>query len=66
MTADEKRVVLWTLTSEIDAFAKELVARGGPRRDSYGNAQLDVVAAHLRLLESARGAVERMKADAVA
>lgn len=62
-TPDEKRVVLWTLTSEIDAFAKELVARGGPRRDSYGNAQFDVVAAHLRLLESARVSVERIRVE---
>lgn len=62
MTTDEKRVVLWCLTSEIDAFSKELTARGGPRRDHYGNPQFDVIAAHLRLLESARIEVERIKA----
>lgn len=45
MTTDEKRVVLWTLTSEIDAFNKELTARGGPRRDHYGNPQFDVALA---------------------
>ena len=63
MTTDEKRVILWALTSEIDAFSKELTARGGARRDHYGNPQFDAVAAHLRLLESARGAVERMKPE---
>lgn len=62
MTTDEKRVTLWCLTSEIDAFSKELTARGGPRRDHYGNPQFDVIAAHLRLLESARIEVERIKA----
>ena len=62
MTTDEKRIMLWCLTSEIDAFSKELTARGGPRRDHYGNPQFDVIAAHLRLLESARIEVERIKA----
>lgn len=61
MTTDEKRATLWCLTSEINAFANELTARGGARKDHYGNPQFDVVAAHLRLLESARASVERIK-----
>lgn len=60
MTTEEKRVTLWCLTSEIDAFAKELAARG-PRRDYYGNPQHDMVVAHLKLLEGARASVERIK-----
>lgn len=63
MSADEKRAVLWCLTSEIDAFDKELVRRGGPRRDSYGNTMFDAVLAHLRLLEAARASVERIKVE---
>ena len=61
MTIDEKRVVLWCLNSEIDAFEKELVARGGPRRDHYGNPTYDTIAAHLRLLESARIEIESIR-----
>lgn len=61
MTTDEKRVVLWCLDSEIGAFARELKARGGPRRDHYGVVTWDVVAAHLTLLESARRTVDRIK-----
>lgn len=61
MTADEKRGVLWCLDNEIQAFDKELRARGGPRRDHYGAVTFDVVAAHLGLLESARRSIERIK-----
>lgn len=61
VTAEEKKALTWCLTSEINAFEKELVARGGARRDHYGNVTFDAVAAHLRLLESARGSVERIK-----
>lgn len=63
MTTEEKRVTLHCLTSEIDAFAKELTARGGPRRDHYGNPVHDVVLAHLRLLESARVSIERIRPE---
>lgn len=61
MTTDEKRAVLWCLNSEIQAFARELKARGGPQRDHYGVATFNVVNAHLGLLESARRAVEKVK-----
>lgn len=63
MTEPEKRITLWCLTPEINAFEKELINRGGPRRDHYGNPQFDVVAAHLKLLESARSEVERIKVN---
>lgn len=63
MTTDEKRVILWTFASEIDAFSKELTARGGARRDHYGNPTYDAVAAHLRLLESARTSIERTRPE---
>ena len=62
MTTDEKRAILWCLTSEIDAFQREL-ARRGPRRDHYGDPQFDVAAAHVRLLEAARVSVERIRAE---
>lgn len=61
MTEPEKRITLWCLTSEINAFEKELLTRGGPRRDHYGNPQFDVVAAHLKLLEAARASVAKIK-----
>lgn len=61
MSADEKRAVLWCLTSEINAFETELVKRGGPRKDYYGNQLFDVIVAHLKLLESARREIERIK-----
>lgn len=63
MTTDEKRAVLWCLDSEIAAFDKELTARGGQRRDAYGNPVFDTVLAHLRLLQAAKGAVEKMKPE---
>lgn len=61
MSTEEKRIVLWCLTSEIDAFDKELVKRGGPRRDHYGQPVFDTVLAHLLLLEAARRSVEAIK-----
>lgn len=61
MSTDQKRVILWCLGSEIEAFDKELVKRGGPRRDHYGNPVFDVVVAHVALLRSAFSEIEKVK-----
>lgn len=63
MSTDEKRVILWCLGSEIEAFNSELARRGGPRRDHYGNPVHDTVVAHLRLLDAARDSVTRIKVE---
>lgn len=63
MSADQQRAILWCLDSEIKAFGAELAARGGGRRDAYGNPVHDAVLAHLRLLESARAEVVRIKVN---
>jgi hypothetical protein len=60
VTTDQKKVILWTLQSEINAFQRELNRRG-PRQDYYGEPQWDAALAHCRLLESAYVEVGRIK-----
>lgn len=62
MTEREKRVTIFCLTSEIEAFDREL-RRRGPKRDHWGDPQFDVAAEHLRLLQSARALITRIKVD---